>query len=127
MKRIKNTISNLQNMLNEVKSDKLMEGEIEYIKNIDSYRDKYIEKMDDDFNTADAISVIFDLIRDINTNVQNTSSKALIYHCLDIIKELGAPLGILQNTSKGNIDEEIEKAYTRKTKGKKRKKLGTFG
>lgn len=117
--RIKNTISNLQNMLNEVKSDELMEGEIEYIKNIDSYRDKYIEKMDDDFNTADAISVIFDLIRDINTNVQNTSSKALIYHCLDIIKELGAPLGILQNTSKGNIDEEIEKLIEERQKARK--------
>lgn len=117
--RIKNTISNLQNMLNEVKSDELMEGEIEYIKNIDSYRDKYIEKMDDDFNTADAISVIFDLIRDINTNVQNTSSKALIYHCLDIIKELGDPLSILQNTSKGNIDEEIEKLIEERQKARK--------
>lgn len=117
--RIKNTISNLQNMLNEVKSDELMEGEIEYIKNIDSYRDKYIEKMDDDFNTADAISVIFDMIRDINTNVQNTSSKALIYHCLDLIKELGSPLGILQNTSKGNIDEEIEKLIQERQKARK--------
>jgi cysteinyl-tRNA synthetase len=117
--RIKNTISNLQNMLNEVKSDKLMEGEIEYIKNIDSYRDKYIEKMDDDFNTADAISVIFDLIRDINTNVQNTSSKALIKHCLDMIKELGAPLGILQHTSKGSIDEEIERLIEERQKARK--------
>lgn len=116
--RIKNTISNLQNMLNEVKSDELMEGEIEYIKNIDSYRDKYVEKMDDDFNTADAISVIFDLIRDINTNIQNASSKALIYHCLDIIKELGSPLGILQNTSKGNIDEEIEKLIEERQKAR---------
>ena len=37
----------------------------------------YIEKMDDDFNTADAISVLFDLIRDINSNVGINSSKEL--------------------------------------------------
>lgn len=117
--RLKNSISNLQNMLGEARNDELMEDEIEYIKNIDSYRDKYIEKMDDDFNTADAISVIFDMIRDINTNVQNTSSKELIKHCLDIIKELGAPLGILQNTSKGSIDEEVERLIEERQKARK--------
>ena len=40
-----------------------------YLKSLDKYRERYIEKMDDDFNTADAITVLFDLIRDINTNV----------------------------------------------------------
>ena len=42
---------------------------IDILESLDKYRERYIEKMDDDFNTADAISVLFDLIRDINSNV----------------------------------------------------------
>ncbi len=56
--------------------------------------------MDDDFNTADAISVIFDLIRDVNTNITIESSKELVKYALDLIRELGSPLGILQNQLK---------------------------
>ncbi len=64
--------------------------------------------MDDDFNTADAISVIFDLIRDVNTNVTIESSKELVKYTLDLIRELGNPLGILQESTKASLEEEIE-------------------
>ncbi len=74
------------------------------------------EKMDDDFNTADAISVIFDLIRDVNTNVTIESSKELVKYTLDLIRELGKPLGILQESTKASLEEEIEKLIERKTK-----------
>lgn len=65
--------------------------------------------MDDDFNTADAISVLFDLVKDINTNISVDSSRKAIQGALDIIRELGDPLGILQKSTKGSIEEEIEK------------------
>ena len=51
--------------------------EKDYLKSLDKYRERFIEKMDDDFNTADAISVLFDLIKDINTNININSSKEL--------------------------------------------------
>ena len=64
--------------------------------------------MDDDFNTADAISVLFDLARDINTNVTINSSKELCEKALELIRELGMPLGILQKTTKVSLEEEVE-------------------
>ena len=54
-----------------------MNEEKDYLKSLDKYREKYIEKMDDDFNTADAISVLFDLTKDINNNININSSKEL--------------------------------------------------
>ena len=75
--------------------------------------------MDDDFNTADAISVLFDLIRDINSNVGINSSKELCEKALELIRELGSPLGILQKTTKGNLEEEIEALIAERQQARK--------
>lgn len=106
--RIYNSISNLENLLEEAKDEKLKEEEKETLNKINSYKVKFIEKMDDDFNTADAISVIFDLIKEVNTNINISSSKEIIKTSLDLIRELGSPLGILQRSTKGSLEEEIE-------------------
>ncbi|AKN33000.1 cysteinyl-tRNA synthetase [Clostridium carboxidivorans P7] len=121
MDRLYNSISNLESLLEETKQEELMDQEVEYIKILDGYKEKYIEKMDDDFNTADAVSVIFDLIRDINTNVKIDSSKKLIKHCLNLIKELGKPLGILQKSKKGNLEEKIEALIEERQQARKDK------
>lgn len=106
--RIYNSISNLENLLEEAKDENLREDERETLNKINSYKAKFIEKMDDDFNTADAISVIFDLIKEVNTKIDVTSSKEIIKASLDLIRELGSPLGILQRSTKGSLEEEIE-------------------
>ena len=108
VERLYNAIGNLESLIGEVKLEAMTEEEKKYLENLDSYRQRYIEKMDDDFNTADAISVLFDLARDINTNVTINSSKELCQKALDIIRELGMPLGILQKTTKVNLEEEVE-------------------
>ncbi len=90
-------LDNLENLINEVTTEKMTEEEVKYLENsLDAYRERYIEKMDDDFNTADAITVLFDLVRDYNTNVTIDSSKELCEKALELIRELGSPLGILQ-------------------------------
>lgn len=121
LERFYNSMGNLESLLCEVKNEELSEIEKEYIKNLDSYKEKYIEKMDDDFNTADAISVIFDMIKDININIGVQSSKQLINYALQLIMELGNPLGILQKSSKGSIEEEIEKMIEERQKARKDK------
>ena len=108
VERLYNAIGNLENLISEVKNEKMTEEEVKYIESLDAYRQRYIEKMDDDFNTADAISVLFDLIRDINSNVGINSSKELCEKALELIRELGLPLGILQKTTKGTLEEEVE-------------------
>ena len=75
--------------------------------------------MDDDFNTADAITAIFDLIKDINTNVSIESSRELCEAALSLIRELGNPLGILQNSTKGSLEEEIERLIAERQQARK--------
>ena len=108
VERLYNAIGNLESLIGEVKLEAMTEEEKKYLESLDAYRQRYIEKMDDDFNTADAISVLFDLARDINTNVTINSSKELCQKALDIIRELGMPLGILQKTTKVSLEEEVE-------------------
>ena len=108
IERLYNAIGNLENLISEVKVEKMNDEEVKYLESLDAYRQRYIEKMDDDFNTADAISVLFDLIRDINSNIGINSSKELCEKALELIRELGLPLGILQKTTKANLEEEIE-------------------
>jgi len=119
--RLYNAIGNLESLLEEVKQEKLSSKEEEYVKNLISYKDKYIEKMDDDFNTADGISVIFDLVRDINSNVTVNSSKELVEYSLNLIREIGSPLGILQKSTKGSLEDEIESLIAKRQQARKDK------
>lgn len=121
MERLYNAIGNLENLVNEVAEEDLKEEERNYLENLNSYRCKYIEKMDDDFNTADGISVIFDLVRDINTNIGINSSKAIIKAALNLIRELGAPLGILQKSTTESLEKEIEALIAERQKARKEK------
>lgn len=121
LERLYNAVANLESLLGEVKREEMSEEEKAYAENLNDYRTKYIEKMDDDFNTADGISVIFDLVRDINSNVTADSSKELVKMSLDLIRELGSPLGILQKSTKGSLEEEIEDLIAKRQQARKDK------
>lgn len=121
LERLYNAVANLESLLEEAKAIELTELEKAYAESLNGYRDKYIEKMDDDFNTADGISVIFDLVRDINTNINTEASKALVETALNLIRELGKPLGILQKSTKGSLEEEIEGLIAQRQQARKDK------
>lgn len=121
VERIYNAINNLENLLDEVKAESITDKEKEYLQSLNKYKEKYIEKMDDDFNTADAITAIFDLIKDININVTINSSKELITACLNLIRELGGPLGMLQKSTKVSLDDEIQKLVDERQQARKDK------
>ena len=119
VERLYNAIGNLENLISEVKNEKMTDEEIKYLESLDTYRQRYIEKMDDDFNTADAISVLFDLIRDINSNIGINSSKELCEKALELIRELGLPLGILQKTTKADLEAEVEALIAERQQARK--------
>lgn len=121
VERIYNTIYNLENLLDEVRTTHITDEEKKYLQSLNKYKEKYIEKMDDDFNTADAITAIFDLIKDVNINVNIDSSKELIIGCLNLIRELGKPLGMLQKSTKVNLDDEIQKLVNERQQARKDK------
>ena len=119
VERLYNAIGNLENLISEVKNEKMTDEEIKYLESLDAYRQRYIEKMDDDFNTADAISVLFDLIRDTNSNIGINSSKELCEKALELIRELGLPLGILQKTTKADLEAEVEALIAERQQARK--------
>jgi len=83
------------------------------------YKERFIEKMDDDFNTADAISVIFELIRDVNIKINEQTSKELVKFTIDLLVDLGSPLGIMQHPLGGSLDEEVEKLIEQRNEARK--------
>ncbi|EGT3616783.1 cysteine--tRNA ligase [Clostridium perfringens] len=119
VERIYNAIGNLENLIDEVSREEMNEEEKAYLDSLNKYKEKYIEKMDDDFNTADAITAIFDLIKDTNTNITIDSSKELAQKALELIRELGAPLGMFQKSTKGNLEEEIEALIAQRQQARK--------
>lgn len=119
VERIYNAIGNLENLIDEVSREEMNEEEKAYLESLNKYKEKYIEKMDDDFNTADAITAIFDLIKDTNTNITIDSSKELAQKALELIRELGAPLGMFQKSTKVNLEEEIEALIAKRQQARK--------
>ncbi len=119
VERIYNAIGNLENLIDEVSREEMNEEEKAHLESLNKYKEKYIEKMDDDFNTADAITAIFDLIKDTNTNITIDSSKELAQKALELIRELGAPLGMFQKSTKGNLEEEIEALIAKRQQARK--------
>ena len=64
-----------------------------------------MEAMDDDLNTADAISAVFELITAINTAVKDGASKEFAQKALDLLMELAAVLGLLQQETSEEVTE----------------------
>ena len=85
-----------------------------------TYKDRFIEAMDDDLNTADAVSVIFDLVRDINSNINENSPKTIIKSAYDMFIELTSVLRIV-NKEEESLDDEIERLIEERQKARKEK------
>lgn len=121
IERLYNCINNLENLKDEVNKIIIDNQENDYLKSLDKYRERFIEKMDDDFNTADAISVLFDLTKDINNNVNINSSIELCEKVEALIRDLGKPLGILQNHMKKDLETEIQELIDKRQQARKDK------
>ena len=85
-------------------------AEVALADTLDSYRQRFDEAMDDDFNTANAISVLFELVRAINiaTADENQPTKAGAQVCLDMVHEFTNVLGLLYSRKEESLDEKVE-------------------
>ena len=87
---------------------------------LDGRRDQFIKVMDDDLNTADAISAVFELVKDINTSViTDEPSKELVEYATKLFDELTGVLGLVYNRKTENLDDEIEKLIEARTQARK--------
>lgn len=103
--------------------DEAGEKDAQIIELIDKRKADFIEAMEDDLNTADAIGTVFELVRDINTSVNDgVQSKALVEYAIKIFDELTGVLGLLYNREqKGSLDDEIEDMIKARNEARKAK------
>lgn len=96
LERLRTAKNNLEFFIANGRDGDLSEADAAFVAGLDQYREKFDAVMDDDFNTADAISVIFEMVREINAAVSPASdpSKALAQACLERLLELCDVLGI---------------------------------
>ena len=85
-----------------------------------SRKDQFIAAMDDDLNTADAITAIFELVKDINTTViTDAPNKELVELATTLFDELTGVLGLVYNRKTESLDDEIEKMIEARTQARK--------
>ena len=87
---------------------------------LDSRREQFVTAMDDDLNTADGITAIFELVKDINTTViTDAPSKELVEYATKLFDELTGVLGLVYNRKTESLDDEIEKLIEARTQARK--------
>ena len=118
VERVYTCIDNLEFMLGSAEDKTLTETELS--EKLDGFKDKFIEAMDDDLNTAGATAAIFDIVYAANTELTGESSKAIIEKTLGLIRELGGVLGLFQKQKK-SIDAEVEELIEKRNKARAEK------
>ena len=110
LERLYTAESNLEFLTKNGADGDMTAEEKAFTETFDSYRQKFDDAMDDDLNTADAISVIFELVRAINIAVEKNPTKALATACLDMLHEFTDVLGLLYNKKEedDSLDSKVE-------------------
>ena len=110
LERLYTAESNLEFLIKNGADGDMTAEEKAFTETFDSYRQKFDDAMDDDLNTADAISVIFELVRAINIAVEKNPTKALATACLDMLHEFTDVLGLLYNKKEedDSLDSKVE-------------------
>ena len=109
LERIVTAVENLKFLKEAAKAEELKPEEAAGFTELDAFEKKFDEAMDDDFNTADAISAIFELVRFANTTVGGENSKAYIQAVLDRVTALSDILGLIVEKKEEMLDQDIEK------------------
>ncbi len=106
--RIVTSVSNLNYLLDHAASDTMSEEEKKLAEEAGAYISSFDEAMDDDFNTADALAVIFELVKFANTNARADCSSELIRALKDEIVMLSDICGLIVEKKQEMLDKDIE-------------------
>ena len=121
LERILTAVSNLNFLLSKAQEKEMTEAEKKQLEEAKVYTVRFDEAMDDDFNTADAIAAIFELVKFINTSTDGESSKAYLSALHEQIRELCDVCGLIVDRKEEMLDEEIEKLIEERQAARKAK------
>lgn len=121
LERIITCAERLKELLNKVSGDALTEEEQENKKNVDELVAKFEAAMDDDFNTADAVSAIFELVKLANSTANEESTRAYAELLAGTIAKLSDVLGIITERKAEVLDSEVEELIAARQQARKEK------
>lgn len=111
LERITTAAENLAFVAEKTAVKEMTAEEAEKVKETDVFVKKFEDAMEDDFNTADAVSAVFELVKFANTEVKDTSSAEFAEKVLSVLKTLTEILGLIvvkEKESDAEIDALIE-------------------
>ncbi len=118
LERILTAVERAEEALKQAEDSQPDDGQI---RKVDELVEKYEAAMDDDLNTADAIAVIFELVRLSNTTIGEHVSKSYCEKILDTLELLCGILGIETHREEALLDEEIERLIEERQQARKDK------
>lgn len=108
LERILNAMSRLEDAAEAAPEREVTQDEKELLEKVSDYVVKYENAMEDDLNTADAISVIFELVKLANSSISSDNARSVISEVYDTIGMLCDVLGIITKTEKEILDADVE-------------------
>ena len=122
LERLYNAKERVEFIISKLNDNAENADELKLEEELNSFRQRFIEAMDDDLNTADALSIIFELARFMNSNVKENSTKEFANKVLDEFNELTGVLNVVNKKHEEDmLDEEIEALIQKRTDAKKNK------
>lgn len=118
--RLYNAKRDLEHAAENADREDMSREEREKAEELEGYRKRFNEAMEDDLNTADALSVIFELVRDINAYIKQGTSAGFAKWALGFLMEFAGVLGLLSK-QQGRLDQEIEDLVAERERARKRK------
>lgn len=119
--RIITCVEQLKHLLETAPKTEMTETEQKLKEEAQGFVKKYEEAMEDDFNTADAIAAIFELVKFANTKADGESTEAFVMYLLDTIVHLSDVMGLLVNKEAEVLDEDIERLIAERQAARKEK------
>ena len=108
LERITTAAENLKFLINNAKMEDMSEDEREKLAGSTVYAENFEKAMDDDFNTADAISAVFEFVKYMNTTTDGASSKEYLQNLFDCLVRLTDVLGIIVDKEDEILAADIE-------------------
>lgn len=121
LERIVTAAENLKHLQKSAKEGEATEAEQKLLKEAASYTQKFEAAMEDDFNTADAVSAVFELVKFINTNAASGCTSAFLDALDKRLETLCGVLGIILEKEEEMLDEEIENLIAERQAARKEK------
>ncbi len=123
LERVYTCIDNLEFLKKSASARELTDSEKAYMQELDGFKAKFVDAMDDDLNTADSIAAIFDIVYLANTKLSKEGDNAseVIESTLSVIAELGGVLGLFKNVKKDGLSEEVEALIEQRQKARAEK------